>query len=57
MKHQQPFLQGFLAIDALWLYLNNRNIIGGGTPLLTGPAFIDASNVDSIAEFAARATR
>ena len=54
---QQPFLQGYLAIDALWLYLNNRNIIGGGTPVLTGPAFIDASNVDSIAEFAARGTR
>ncbi len=32
---QQPFLQGYLAIDALWLYLNNRNIIGGGTPVLT----------------------
>ena len=54
---QQPFLQGYLAIDALWLYLNNRNIIGGGTPVLTGPAFIDVSNVESIAEFAARGTR
>ena len=38
---QQPFLQGYLAVDALWLYLNNRNIIGGGMPTLTGPAFID----------------
>ena len=54
---QQPFLQGYLAIDSLWLYLNNRNTIGGGTPVLTGPAFIDASNVDSIAEYAARGTR
>jgi simple sugar transport system substrate-binding protein len=54
---QQPFLQGYLAIDSLWLYLNNRNIIGGGTPVLTGPAFIDASNIDSIAEYAARGTR
>ena len=27
---QQPFLQGYLAVDSLWLYLNNRNTIGGG---------------------------
>jgi simple sugar transport system substrate-binding protein len=54
---QQPFLQGYLAIDSLWLYLNNRNTIGGGTPVLTGPAFIDAGNIDSIAEYAANGTR
>jgi len=36
---QQPFLQGYLAIDSLWLYVNNRNTIGGGTPVRTGPAF------------------
>jgi simple sugar transport system substrate-binding protein len=54
---QQPFLQGYLAIDSLWLYINNRNTIGGGTAVLTGPAFIDHSNIDSIAEYAARGTR
>lgn len=54
---QQPFLQGYLAIDSLWLFINNRNLIGGGTPVLTGPAFIDESNIDSIAEYAARGTR
>src|SRR6476620_10261580 len=47
---QQPFLQGYLAVDSLWLYLNNRNIIGGGRPTLTGPAFIDKSTLDAIAE-------
>ncbi|MDZ4232674.1 MAG: substrate-binding domain-containing protein, partial [Dietzia sp.] len=26
---QQPFLQGYLAIDSLWLYLSNKNLIGG----------------------------
>ena len=41
---QQPFLQGYLAVDSLWLYLNNRNTIGGGQPVLTGPAFIDKLN-------------
>jgi simple sugar transport system substrate-binding protein len=43
---QQPFLQGYLAVDSLWLYLTNRNVIGGGQPTLTGPTFIDGSNVD-----------
>jgi simple sugar transport system substrate-binding protein len=54
---QQPFLQGYLAVDSLWLYLNNRNTIGGGTPVLTGPAFIDSSNIESIATYAANGTR
>jgi simple sugar transport system substrate-binding protein len=54
---QQPFLQGYLAVDSLWLYLNNRNVIGGGEPTLTGPAFIDPSNIGAIAEFAKSGTR
>jgi len=54
---QQPFLQGYLAIDSLWLYLNNRNVIGGGHSTLTGPAFIDESNIDAIAEYAKNGTR
>jgi simple sugar transport system substrate-binding protein len=54
---QQPFLQGYLAVDSLWLYLNNRNVIGGGQPTLTGPAFIDPSNIDAVAEFARSGTR
>lgn len=54
---QQPFLQGYLAVDALWLYLNNGNVIGGGQPTLTGPAFIDKSNIDAVAEYARRGTR
>ncbi|WP_241257302.1 sugar ABC transporter substrate-binding protein [Rhodococcus sp. KRD162] len=54
---QQPYLQGYLAIDSLWLYLNNGNTIGGGTPVLTGPAFIDSSNIDAVAEYARNGTR
>ena len=54
---QQPFLQGYLAIDSLWLYLNNGNVIGGGQPTLTGPAFIDQSNIDAIADYAKNGTR
>ncbi|MGU3431880.1 sugar ABC transporter substrate-binding protein [Actinomycetes bacterium M1A6_2h] len=54
---QQPYLQGYLAVDQLWLYLNNKNIIGGGQPVLTGPSFIDKSNIDAIAELAQGGTR
>ncbi|MGW7255362.1 sugar ABC transporter substrate-binding protein [Streptomyces sp. NPDC054834] len=55
---QQPYLQGYLAVDSLWLYKNNGNYSGGGEqPVLTGPAFVDKSNVDTIAEFAAKGTR
>ncbi|MFE9093142.1 sugar ABC transporter substrate-binding protein [Streptomyces sp. NPDC007264] len=55
---QQPYLQGYLAIDSLWLYKNNGNYSGGGEqPVLTGPAFVDKSNVDTVAAFAAKGTR
>ena len=55
---QQPYLQGYLAVDSLWLYKTNGNYSGGGEePVLTGPAFVDKSNVASVAEFAAKGTR
>jgi simple sugar transport system substrate-binding protein len=55
---QQPYLQGYLAVDSLWLYKTNGNFSGGGTaPVLTGPAFITKDNADSVADFAAKGTR
>ncbi|HSX97902.1 MAG TPA: sugar ABC transporter substrate-binding protein, partial [Streptomyces sp.] len=49
---QQPYLQGYLAVDSMWLYKNNGNYSGGGEEaVLTGPAFVDEKNVDTIAEF------
>jgi simple sugar transport system substrate-binding protein len=54
---QQPYLQGYLAVDSLWLYLTNKNVIGGGQPTLTGPSFVDESNIDSVAELADAGTR
>ena len=54
---QQPYLQGYLAVDSLWLYLNNRNVIGGEQATLTGPSFIDKTNIDSVAELAKSGTR
>ncbi|MFD4603528.1 substrate-binding domain-containing protein [Streptomyces sp. NPDC058464] len=55
---QQPYLQGYLAVDSLWLYKNNGNYSGGGTaPVLTGPAFVTKENAGTIAKFAANGTR
>lgn len=54
---QQPFLQGYLAIESLWLKATNGNVIGGGQAVLTGPSFVTAENVDQIAAFAKRGTR
>lgn len=54
---QQPYLQGYLPIVFLQLYKDNANTVGGGRPVLTGPAFVDKSNVDSVASSAARGTR
>lgn len=54
---QQPYLQGYQAVDNLWLYLTNRNTLGGGLPVLTGPAFVDSENIDVILPFVEANTR
>ncbi|MEU6534088.1 substrate-binding domain-containing protein [Streptomyces sp. NPDC046928] len=55
---QQPYLQGYLAVDALWLYRTNGNTLGGGEkPVLTGPAFVTSKNVAAVARFAGAGTR
>ena len=53
----QPYLQGYLAVSSLWLFKTNGNIIGGGLSTLTGPAMVDASNIDVILPFAKNHTR
>jgi simple sugar transport system substrate-binding protein len=54
---QQPYVQGYLAVQSLYLNLKNGNDIGGGGPVLTGPSFVDASNIDTILPFAQNNTR
>jgi simple sugar transport system substrate-binding protein len=54
---QQPFLQGYEAVDSLWLYKTNGNVLGGGKATLTGPYLVDKSNVDFISKFAEAGTR
>jgi simple sugar transport system substrate-binding protein len=54
---QQPYLQGYEAVDALALYKVNGNILGGGKATLTGPFLVDSKNVDFVGKFAANGTR
>jgi len=54
---QQPYLQGYLAITELYLYKKNGNIIGGGKAVLTGPSFVDKSNIEQILPFVQQNTR
>jgi simple sugar transport system substrate-binding protein len=54
---QQPYVQGYMAVTALYLNLKNGNDLGGGGPVLTGPSFVDASNIGVILPFAKKNTR
>jgi simple sugar transport system substrate-binding protein len=54
---QQPYLQGYMAIDALWLAKRNGTTVGGGRPVYTGPSFVDQSNIDTIADAAREGLR
>jgi simple sugar transport system substrate-binding protein len=54
---QQPYLQGYLSVDSLWLYVTNGDIIGGGKAVLTGPSFITKDNIEAIAQYAVKGMR
>ncbi|MCW2916100.1 MAG: D-ribose transporter subunit RbsB [Actinomycetia bacterium] len=54
---QQPYLQGYEAIDELWLLKTNGNVLGGGQSVLTGPAIVTKDTAGSIEQFADQGTR
>lgn len=54
---QQPYVQGFLGVTALYLRSSNGNVMGGGEPVYSGPAFVTSENASEVAEFAANGTR
>ena len=54
---QQPYLQGYAAVDGVWLYKNNLNVLGGGKPVLTGPAIITPDQAEQLTEFVDKGTR
>ena len=54
---QQPYVQGYLAVTSLYLNILNGNDMGGGGPVLTGPSFVDSTNIDVILPFTEKNTR
>lgn len=54
---QQQYLQGYLPITMLHLYVANANTVGGGHPVLTGPGFVTKENAAKVKELASKGTR
>lgn len=54
---QQPYLQGYEAVDLLWLYKYNDDVLGGGKPVLTGPQIITKDQAAALEEYTKRGTR
>ena len=54
---QQQYLQGYLPIVFLKLYRDNANTVGGGQPVLTGPGFVDKTNVSTVQKLTEAGTR
>ena len=54
---QQPYVEGYEAVDMLWLYHTNGDTVGGGQPVLTGPFFVTKDNAAAVAKYAKAGTR
>ena len=54
---QQPYVEGYEAVDFLWLNKTNGNIVGGGQPVLTGPTFVTKDNIAEVAKYTKAGTR
>ena len=54
---QQQFLQGYIPVVLMYLQATNLNTAGGGLPILTGPGFVDAENVEGVAALVDAGTR
>jgi simple sugar transport system substrate-binding protein len=54
---QQQYLQGYLPVVMLNLYITNANTVGGGLPVYTGPGFVTKDNAAKVKDLAAKGTR
>ncbi|GGT97019.1 MULTISPECIES: sugar ABC transporter substrate-binding protein [Streptomyces] len=54
---QQPYLQGYQAVDLLWLYKYNADVLGGGKAVLTGPQIITKDDATALKGYTERGTR
>lgn len=54
---QQQYLQGYIPVLLLYLYVTNQNTLGGGLPILTGPGFVTPENAAEVAALVEAGTR
>jgi simple sugar transport system substrate-binding protein len=54
---QQPYVQGYLGVQFLYLKALNGNEVGGGQPVYSGPTLVTKDNAAEVEEFAKQGTR
>jgi simple sugar transport system substrate-binding protein len=54
---QQQYLQGYVSVLALYMAVTNKNTLGGGLPINTGPGFVTKENADAVAALVAAGSR
>jgi simple sugar transport system substrate-binding protein len=54
---QQQYLQGYVSVLSLYLNVTNKNTLGGGLPINTGPGFVTKDNADAVAKLVGEGTR
>ncbi|MBA2698395.1 MAG: sugar ABC transporter substrate-binding protein [Nocardioidaceae bacterium] len=54
---QQPYVQGYLGVQFLYLKALNGNDVGGGQPVYSGPAFVTKDNAAEVLKYAKQGTR
>lgn len=54
---QQPWLQGYGSVDALWQVKRGGFKLGGGQPVLTGPTIVDKESAAEVLKFAQQGVR
>ena len=54
---QQPYLQGYMAVDSLWVYNRNKAVLGAQQPIATGPVVVNQSNIDQLTQYISEGIR
>ena len=54
---QQQYLQGYVPVLLLYLYVTNQNTLGGGQSILTGPGFVTPENAAEVKALVDQGTR
>jgi simple sugar transport system substrate-binding protein len=54
---QQPYLQGYMAVDSLWLHNRNKGVLGAKQPIATGPVVVDKNNIGELTQYISEGIR